>query len=113
MTELTDTDVHRCSCGHAPKWHHDTRGCGYLGHAPDGRCPCLLTSDTSIDAMLAAARAEGARDMRTKIETLADDFHERAQAHTLRTSSSMSYRDAWQSATGALRALLADGGELQ
>lgn len=64
-TMTDEADVHLCSCGHAPKWHHDTRGCGYLGHAPDRRCPCLLTSDASIDTRLAAARAEGARDMRT------------------------------------------------
>ena len=59
----------------------------------------------SIEAMLAAARAEGARDMRTKIETL--------------IAKAESGADAWGACAhewariADLRALLADGGEPQ
>lgn len=69
--------------------------------------------ETVVETFLAAARAEVARDMRAKIEALADDFHDRSQSHAWPTPSSMAYRDAWQTASTALRALLADGGEPQ
>lgn len=67
----------------------------------------------AVEPLLAAARAKGARDMRTKIEELADDFHDRSQSHAWPTPSSMAYRDAWRTASTVLRALLADGGEPQ
>ena len=37
-----------CGCGHAPKWHHDERGCDYSGPTKERGCPCDLSSDRAI-----------------------------------------------------------------
>jgi len=103
MTELTDTEREQLHAPHLTPLNSEWK-----------TCPICPSSYWPIVANIkAAVRAEGARDMRGKIEALADDFHDRSQSHAWPTPSSMAYRDAWQTASTALRALLADGGEPQ
>jgi hypothetical protein len=55
-----------CSCGHAPKWHHDTtRGCGYHGFSDD-RCQCDLSSDQAVETIVTERlrQVEAERDSR-------------------------------------------------
>lgn len=67
-------------------------------------------SKPEVDKVRAAARAEGARDMRTKIETLAEKYAPTGPSHSYSFGECPcvkceAHRD--------LRALLADGGEPQ
>ena len=54
-----ENDALACGCGHGVAWHHDTRGCGYLGFAPDHRCPCRLLPDEAVRRLMVRAWDEG------------------------------------------------------
>jgi hypothetical protein len=47
-------------CEHSIRWHHEERGCGYHGYAPEHRCPCLLTYDEAVVHLLATTRQAAA-----------------------------------------------------
>ena len=63
-------DVEAC-CEHSLRWHHEERGCGYHGFAPEHRCPCLLTFDEALAADRARVRAETLAEVREQIKDVA------------------------------------------
>lgn len=40
-----------CGCGHEIEWHHEERGCQYLGNG-ERRCPCLRDAHTAVSDRL-------------------------------------------------------------
>lgn len=79
--DARDVRLSEPCCEHAVKWHHETRGCGYHGHAPEDRCPCLLTVDEALEHYVAARladaeqRAEKAEAKVRAVEGLRDAYY--------------------------------------
>lgn len=121
MTELTPAEIDsltECECGHFAN-EHSSDGCLATDFSEDWRpirdddkCSCTHSPAAinrhAVEAIKAAARAEGARDMRTKIETLADELSRCAPGRTCGDLTCVNCFTA-----DRLRALLADGGEPQ
>lgn len=40
------------------RWHHEVRGCGYHGFSEADRCPCRLTDNQAVAALVERARAD-------------------------------------------------------
>lgn len=57
-----------CSCGHDVQWHHESRGCGWFGFSDRDRCPCRLTSNECVAAIVREHRAEVLAEVERRIE---------------------------------------------
>lgn len=48
-------------CGHRAIWHHDERGCQYLGNIAERRCACRRNSDQVVARLIHEAMNRAAR----------------------------------------------------
>lgn len=132
MSELTEREIDsltECECGHYAN-EHSSDGCLATDFSEaddrpvrdDDVCSCSHSPSAitrhAVEAIKAAARAEGARDIRTKIEALADrlsgfDCTENPDDVPLFVDVPDDYEAGIHDAARGLRALLADGGEPQ